>query len=170
MAVRHLTDEQIQRYLDGNVRRDDDAADHLQQCPACQRQLELYGKVYEGLRQDVGFELSPGFAQSVVTRLATTCEKRLPDNLARLILLAFGTVAVAGLALYFLEIKAVGEKLARLSAVLTGFGASFVESLEGATASLGVSTDIVLFTSLILLTFAAVDRILFRYRGSHFCL
>ncbi len=170
MAVRHLTDEQIQHYLDGNMHRDDDATYHLQHCPACQRQLELYRKVYESLQQDVGFELKPGFAESVMTRLAATSEKSSRVSLAGLILLVFGSVAVADLALYFLEVKALTEMLASLSTVGINFGSSIVESLRAATASLGVSMDIMLFTGLILLTFAAIDCILVRYRGSHFCL
>lgn len=168
--MRHLTDEQIQRYLDGDMSRDSDTTYHLQHCPACQRQLELYRKVYESLQQDVGFELAPGFAESIMNRLAATSEKSSRFSLAGLILLAFGTVALAGLALYFLEVKALTEMLASLSTVGINFGSSIVESLKAATASLGVSMDIMLFTGLILLTFAAIDRILVRYRGSHFCL
>ena len=170
MAVRHLTDEQIQRYLDGDMSRDSDAAYHLQHCPACQRQLELYREVYEGLQQDVSFELAPGFAESVMNRLAAAPERSPRVSSVGLILLAFGTVAVAGLALYFLEVKALTEVLASLSAFGVEFGSSFVESLRVTMASLGVSMDIVLSTGLILLTFAAIDRILVRYRGSHFCL
>ena len=170
MAVRHLTDEQIQRCLDRDMSRDSDAVYHLQHCPACQQQLELYRKVYESLQQDVGFELAPGFAESIINRLATTSEKSSRMSLAGLILLAFGTVAVAGLAFYFLEVKALTEMLASLSTVGINFGSSIVESLKAASASLGVSMDIMLFTGLILVTFAAIDRILVRYQGSHYCL
>ena len=170
MAVRHLTDEQIQRCLDGGMSRDSDETYHLRHCPACQQQLELYLKVYESLQQDVGFKLTPGFAESVMTRLAAASEKSSRVSLVSLILLVFGTVALAGLALYFLEVKALTEMLASLSTVGINFGSSIVESLKAATASLGVSMDIMLFTGLILVTFAAIDRILVRYRGSHFCL
>jgi len=170
MAVRHLTDEQIQRYLDGDMSRDSDVAYHLQHCLACQQQLELYRKVYESLQQDVGFELAPGFAESVMTRLAAASEKSSRTSLVGLILLVFGTIALAGLALYFFEVKALTEILASLSAFGAEFGSSFVESLRSATASLGVSMDIMLSTGLILLTFAVIDRILVRYRGSHYCL
>ena len=170
MAVRHLTDEQIQRYLDGNISRDSDAAHHLQHCPACMRQLELYREVYEGLHRDVGFELAPGFAESVMARLAAVSEKSSRVSLVGLILLVFGTVSVAGLALYFLEVKALTEMLASLSAIGVDFSSSFVESLRMATASLGVSMNIMLSSGLILLTFAAIDRILVRFRGSHYCL
>jgi anti-sigma factor RsiW len=170
MAVRHLTDEQIQRYLDGDMSRDSDAAYHLQHCPACQRQLQSYRKVYEGLQQDVGFELAPGFAESVMTRLAAAPERSSRVSFAGLILLIFGTVAVAGLALYFFEVKALTKMLASLSTMGISFGSSIVESLRVTTASLGVGMDIMLSAGLILLTFAAIDRILVRYRGSHFCL
>ncbi len=169
MAVRHLTDEQIQRYLDGGISRDSDASHHLQHCQACMRQLELYREVYESLQQDVGFKLTPGFAESVMTRLAATSEKSSRVSLAGLILLVFGTVVTTGLALYFLEVKALTEMLASLSTVGINFGSSFVESLRMATASLGVSTDIILSTGLILLTFAILDRLLIRLRSSHLC-
>jgi anti-sigma factor RsiW len=170
MAVRHLSDEQIQRYLDGDMSRDSDAAHHLQHCPACMRQLELYREVYEGLQQDVGFELTPDFAESFMARLAAVSEKSSRASFVGLILLVFGTAVTAGLVLYFLEVKALNEILASLSAFVVEFGLSFVESLKIATASLGVSMDIALSTGLILLTFTAIDRILAHYRGSHYCL
>lgn len=170
MAVRHLTDEQIQRYLDGDLSHDSDVAHHLHQCAVCRRKLQLYRQVYAGLEQDVGFQLTPGFAESVMARLVATPEKNSPISLAGLILIICGSVIMTGLALYFLGVRTLTEKLASLSAVAVGFGSSIVESLKAATASLGVTMDVALFTGLILLTFAAIDRILFRYRGGHFCL
>jgi len=170
MAVRHLTDEQIQRYLDGDISCDSDEARHLQKCAACQREVQSYRKVYEGLGQDIGFELSPGFTESVMTRLAATAEENSRLSLANLFLVIFGTIVMASLALYFLSMKTITENLMSLSSVATSFGSSVINSLNTVTASLGVSTGLMLFTVIILTMFAALDRILLRYRGGNFCL
>jgi len=168
--MKHLSDEQIQRYLDGDMSLDSEAAYHLQECPICQRQLQLYRKVYEGLQQDTGFELAPSFAETVITRLTTVPSKSSRTGLAGLIFIGFGIAAVACLTLYFLEAKTLTEMLASLFAVATGFGLPLVESFKAVIASMGVRPDIVLFTILILITFGAIDRILLRYRWSHLCL
>jgi len=167
MAVKHLSDEQIQRYLEGDMSLDSEAVYHLQECPICQRQLQIYRKVYQGLQQDADFELAPGFAETVITRLTTVPVKSSRGSLVGLILICFGTTAAACLTLYFLEAKALAETLASLFATAVEFGLPLVESFKVTLASLGVRPDIVLFTILILITFGAIDRILFRHRGSH---
>ena len=68
MESKHLTDAEIQDYLDGNaVREDSTAAEHLDSCGLCKKNLELYKCLYSGLSDDAGYELSVDFADKVVS-------------------------------------------------------------------------------------------------------
>ncbi len=168
--MRHLTDEQIQLYLDGEVPCDAGIENHLQRCAICQQRLQLYRAVCKGLEEDVGFELAPGFAESVMARLATTPEKETQGSLLNLILGICGTVFTLSLALYFLDIKTLTHGLVSFAAASIRFAELFVASFKIVTTGLGDNVGTILFTILILTVFAILDRILLRYRGGHLCL
>jgi hypothetical protein len=66
MKDRHLSDEQLQDFLDGNLSADHPLSAHLHACPRCREALAAYKTVYAGLTEDPGFELAPDFAESVM--------------------------------------------------------------------------------------------------------
>ena len=49
MALNHLTDEQIQEYLDGNVSKNSWIAGHLKSCGDCEEQIDDYSSLYSAL-------------------------------------------------------------------------------------------------------------------------
>ena len=70
MALAHLTDDQLQDYLDGNLSSvSNTVGEHLEECQLCQEALEEYKRLYAGLKDHRGFELSPDFAKSVLSQL-----------------------------------------------------------------------------------------------------
>ena len=72
MAQQHLTDREIQDFLDGNVPlyELDLLKQHLNGCPHCQHQIEQYRTLYVDLKQKVDFDLPPNFAESIVAQIA----------------------------------------------------------------------------------------------------
>ncbi|MGB2982199.1 MAG: zf-HC2 domain-containing protein, partial [Candidatus Zixiibacteriota bacterium] len=83
MSLKHLTDEEIQNYLDGNLSRDIALLTerHLETCPLCREAVKQYQGVYAGLDKEEGFELSKGFAKSVVKMLPPQGETKSPFDL-----------------------------------------------------------------------------------------
>jgi len=165
-----LTDEQLQRYMDGELRDDTLVVRHLDSCPRCRQELEDYRHMYDGLREDTGFELSADFAALVMSQLPVA-----PAGIRRPGLLypifVFLAVAVSGAAAgYLIGFKAIYRFLTYCGGAVTGFAGKIAVSLEASAAGFGVSGGLVLFTALILLTYAVIDRILIRSRGRHFCL
>ena len=170
MAVKHLTDEEIQRYLDEDIPRDAAISRHLKECAICQHEFQSYRQVYRALEHDSGFVLSSSFAESVMGRLTATTNGTSRSSLFNFILIILGSVITLGITLYFANGAVVIEMLKGVSSEIADIGSTLVESLQTATSSLGVSPDILLFTVLLLLMFTVLDRILLRSRGSHFCL
>lgn len=53
MELRHLTDEEIQDYLDGNVPSGNRyVQEHLRKCERCRKALLEYQSLYLGLKKD----------------------------------------------------------------------------------------------------------------------
>jgi len=70
MSSKHLTDEEIQDYLDRNPPSYNRLLEeHLQTCQLCQNTLEEYKRLYEELKVEEGFELSPNFSEAVLSKL-----------------------------------------------------------------------------------------------------
>ena len=69
MALKHLTDDQIQEYLDGKVSKDSRIADHLQSCGDCKEQIDEYSSLYSALEVDEKIGLSARFAEVVVSKI-----------------------------------------------------------------------------------------------------
>ena len=54
MPLKHLNDEEIQEYLDGNLPAQDLTMmeEHLERCLVCQDSLKQYRYLYDGLAKD----------------------------------------------------------------------------------------------------------------------
>jgi len=73
----HLSDEQIQQYLDDKNRSNGVAIDeHLKICPDCQINFDLYKDLYTSLQTDFIPDFSPAFSKKVISSLGTTSEGR----------------------------------------------------------------------------------------------
>ena len=75
MTNNHLSDEQIQQYLD-DKNTNNGIEKHLQNCPDCQHNFSLYKDLYTSLHKDFIPELSPAFSKNVISSLGTTGESR----------------------------------------------------------------------------------------------
>ena len=81
MAVKHLTDAEIQDYLDGNLKQEHVfiVTQHLEACELCQKELHQYKILYSELKSDIDINLSPNFANTVSAKL----RKESPDSASR---------------------------------------------------------------------------------------
>jgi hypothetical protein len=170
MAVKHLTDGEIQSYLEGAWPPNTEISRHLKKCAICQQELQSYRQVYRALKQDSGFELSSGFAESVMGRLTATTMSTSQSSLINSILIILGSIITLGITLYFTNGAVVIETLKGVSSEIAHVGSTLIESFQSVTSSLGVRADVLLFSVMLLLMFTVLDRILLRSRGSHFCL
>lgn len=132
MRSDHLTDEQIQAYLDGQMAaRDKTPIDiHLHACARCLHELMIYRDLYSSLEQDSLPELSADFADRVVSKLKssgqTWWDKMESGFIVSLTLITLAT------SLYFVNplpwLTNTGMSLLNS---LPAYGSSLLEKLNG---------------------------------------
>ncbi len=77
MTQKHLSDEQIQQYLDDKVRNNGLAIEeHLKSCQGCQHNYHLYKTLYSSLQSDTIPELSQTFASNVISNIPESAESK----------------------------------------------------------------------------------------------
>ncbi len=102
MTRDHLSDEQIQAYLDGQPSINTiKIEEHLKICPTCQKNLELYQEVYTSLGTDLLPALPKNFSKGVVSAVSGKSES-LWQKLESGLILSFFLISIA-LCIYFLN-------------------------------------------------------------------
>jgi hypothetical protein len=69
MNDQHLTDDQIQGYLDRSIGQPGLIEAHLESCPRCRQALVDYEALYSGLNLEPELGLSANFADSVLAKI-----------------------------------------------------------------------------------------------------
>ena len=166
--MKHLTDEEIQEYLDGNLSREIALLTerHLETCPLCREAVKQYQSVYAGLDEEKGFELSKGFAKSVVKMLPPQGETKSPFDLLNVFLTILGTIVSVGVTLYYVDLRPLGRAF---SHILPGpeLGSGVVAFVEDLLIGLNGNLGLLILGVLTLLIIGGLDRLLFqpKYRG-----
>ena len=69
MKEGHLTEFQIQEYLDGQSRNSTGIRDHLNGCSSCREAVESYRSVYGALSEEPEMKLSPEVRSRIMARI-----------------------------------------------------------------------------------------------------
>ncbi len=172
MTDRHLTEEQLQDYLDGALAESDPVIRHLDDCPRCRQALQSYRRLYDALELEPARELSPDFADKVVARLPESYEMfeaetiagrfRLRDSLVFFIAAA----AVLAAAVYFLNPMSLLASIAGVTDKAVLSDNRFLASLFGRLDALEVGFPFVVFAVLTIFGVGTIDRVL-RRRSRH---
>lgn len=165
MNQKHLTDEQLQDYLDGNISESDPIAIHVQNCSRCREALKLYEDLRLGLERETAIELSPGFADAVMDRLpeklpttltATSGRFQIKDSLvlvaAAVALIATGLFFVGSDSLVNLLSEGIASPHLPENRLLADLG-SFLSNLD-------ISSVTILFAVLSFAGVGIIDRII----------
>ncbi len=165
MQLKHLTDEEIQEYLDGNLSEDVAllTREHLKACPLCREAVKQYQSVYVGLGDDRGFELSKGFARSVVNKLPAEAEAKSYSGIVNVLLVALGVAVSLGVTLYLIDLKPLGKAL---SDFIPGpeLGTGLLDLAEGLLVGLNGNVEFLIVALLIFLLVAGLDRFVLQPR------
>lgn len=163
MESKHLTDAEIQDYLDGNTGREDStAAEHLDSCSLCKKNLELYRCLYSGLSDDAGYELSVDFADKVVSSVGLGYSRDYLKRYASVLVSIIGVVAAIAALYYFTDIPKIiagGAWFGWFDSILKGRTFS---SMTGYASSAGNSVSLIVSGGLALVTIWVVDRFMIR--------
>jgi hypothetical protein len=163
MQLKHLTDEEIQDFLDGNLthKRAALAERHLETCSRCREALRQYQSLYVKLGDERGFELSKGFARSVIGRLPTEGETESRFRFLNLFLAILGFVVCVGALIYYADLRPLGRAFSHL---LPGpqLGSGLLDFVKGLLVGLNGNLGFVVFALLTLIFVASLDRFVFQ--------
>ncbi|RKX30019.1 MAG: hypothetical protein DRP47_00155 [Candidatus Zixiibacteriota bacterium] len=171
MAIRHLTDEELQSYLDrGDTCEVEHLETHMRSCKLCQDRFSQYQRLYAGLEQDNGYELSPGFSETVMTRLAIAAPEISTSRPRELLWAGVGLIATLCLVGYFIDLESIILSLARSFAPLYHVEQTVLTQIKDSlTATEGYPMPL-LFSGLILLGVSVADSLLLSLRSKNICL
>ncbi len=161
MSIEHLTDEEMQRYLDGNISvENDEIRGHLEICQTCQDALELYRQVYAGLTDDRDLLLPGDFARRVTRELEPhERARRLPEITG--VAAAGAGLVLSAVVLYLLVgWQPILAFFSNLSLSRPPFLNTFVDAIGGQLAYLNGGLTIVLSGGIVLFFYGVVDRLL----------
>ncbi len=171
MAIMHLSDNDIQAYLDmihNGLPADTRIVQHLENCKICQEHLTQYSRLYEILAVDKGYELSPGFVDGVVAAaMPESASERV--NIWGTILLVAGFCLGLGVTAFFIDLRML---VLRTVESFKLFLLSINDILNYDTWAVVPKhhLDMYLLTGIILLFVSVGDKILFRLKKNHYCL
>lgn len=165
MEHKHLTDDEIQDFLDGNILHGEtDLRHHLDTCEICTAALEQYKMLTVGLQKDPEFHLPRNFARSILSKLSP--EHSIPSFFMStdIILIVIGSVLALGAIFYFVDLKPVVEIIARITLPKTAFKTTFLTPVKNLLATLNGNVGLLLFAGVVLLFVAIVDQIIVKLR------
>ena len=157
MMSNHLTEEQIQGYLDDQDRFDLKAIEeHLRVCASCQKSLEEYRKLYTALNTDLFSALPNNFSEQVVSVVSGSRESRWQLFESGFIIAFFLFVVAASI--YFINPLAFLTNTAtNIFISLSGFATKILPELNG-------NLPIFIVAILIFLLVEVIDKKILRSR------
>ncbi|MFQ5500052.1 MAG: hypothetical protein ACE5FH_10320 [Candidatus Zixiibacteriota bacterium] len=158
MRLNHLTDREIQEYIDRETCHETgDIPSHLTCCAKCQQHMREYRNLYLALKDDSGFDLPPDFAATVADR--ATAQPAIRREIHVWTLAALGAAISAVVLLYLAGWQSlVGSALTRgkpfLAVVdrLTNLVHNQLSAYDG-------NINILLFAAAVLLVFSLLERL-----------
>lgn len=171
MATTHLTDEQIQDYLDGNLTHYQVTflTEHIQSCQKCQAELAQYQSLYGELKEDVPFNLSPNFSNAVMKAVQAEQKKAFWARVWNMLLPIIGIAVGIGVMMYYVDFKPFVKIFADSLNPARYFDDSEVLSeLSQVLAKLNLNLNIIVFAGLSLLIVILIDYLISRHREKLF--
>lgn len=162
MALRHLNDNEMQIYLDGNLSSENTwIPTHLENCNFCQEQLKQYENLYAALSNDRDFNLSENFSRSIISRLQEEAET-FNLQIWYLVLSVVGLIIGVGTTLYFTELKPLLDGFTKISEVLKYFNLDELSVVKNYVEGLNIDFTLLGFALFIIIIFSAIDSFILK--------
>lgn len=170
MATAHVTDEQIQDFLDGNLFQEQVTIveRHFQTCQKCQSELAQYRNLYAGLNSDVSFDLSPGFSTRVMKAVQVEAKKTALARLWNRLLPFIGIAVGIGVMIYYVDFNPFIKTFADSLNPTRYFDNTILTNLTDVLGKLNVNLSLIVFAGLSLLAVILIDQLLSRHKAKFF--
>jgi hypothetical protein len=163
MDLKHLTDEEIQDYLDGNLLQERifTINSHLSVCELCKSEINQYKSLYTELSKKVNLEFSVNFSKNVIAKIHKESRSWLP-NLSDTLLAIIGFAVVIGTIIYFVDFAPFLEIFKNIPGLqnyidLTFSGFSVIKNFLD---RMNLNFSLIIFTGLALFIIGIMDQFL----------
>ncbi len=172
MATRHMTEEEIQAYLDKGQSSLDQVFDsHLSQCGECRARVSEYRQLYGALAEEPNAVLSPGFPDTVIARVAAEDAKRVEQRRWNILYSTLGVLGLIAASAYFINWQPLIDSIRSALAPSLNRGSEALAELQSSAASADQNTLLLLlFVVVVIAIIAGADHLLFRGRHARYCL
>lgn len=165
MKSQHLTDDEIQDFLDGNiVIANTEAYTHLESCIQCRSLLESYQNLYKELGKEPAFRLSQSFADDVVKKIRSVKKESVLSPTTEIILILGGLLAALGATLFFVDLKPILEGIGNIGLPQFGLKSSLLNPIKNLFSGIDGGITVAPFAVLTLILVAAFDRLIQKRR------
>jgi len=170
MATAHVTDQQIQDYMDGMLPYDQAAIleGHIQSCQKCQTELAHYQGLYAGLKDDAAFALSPGFSNAMIKAVRAEAKQAWLARLWNLLLPVLGIAVGIGVMVIYVDFKPFIKAFEDSLNPARYFDNAVLTSLTDVLSKLNVNLNLIVFAGLSLLVVILIDQLLSRHKAKFF--
>jgi hypothetical protein len=166
MNENHLTEEEIQEYLDGNPSTSAvDIQNHLESCERCSHAMAQYRALYGQLTAEPGYKLSKNFAQSIISKLDAAESSPFSFPLTEIIIIVVGVIIALAAAVYFVDMKPLLQSFAKISFPRLGLNTSLFTPVKNLLNDLNGSLILIPFAGLALLSVALIDRFVHKLKN-----
>jgi hypothetical protein len=166
----HLTDEELQNYLDGNIPSSQISIfeQHFERCAQCQLELEQYRHLYVDLKKDEAFNLSLNFSDAVMQAVQSRAKKAWLARLWNILLPVIGIAVGIGAMFYYVDFKPFLKVFADSMNPGKYFDSGVLSELNQVLAKLNLNLNIIVFAGLSLLAVILIDYLISRHKGKLF--
>jgi len=161
MNEKHLSDDQLQDYLDGNITITNSFKAHLESCSRCQEALAAYQSLYAMLKEAPKAFLSESFADRTLAQLPDSTSRRFV--LDRILPVIFVSITVIT-AFYFLALSGwlTEVPIGRSLFDVAGFHISTLS--HSSTAALSFDPLLLIFVTITLASVGLIDHLIAKRR------
>ena len=160
----HLTDEEIQDYLDGNTPEQmTHVENHMKTCLRCQYLFNQYPALFTELKQEPQFQLPEQFADVIMKKLPFAHKTRLLSSLVKNILLGIGFLWFSFIVIsiaYLINSKPWIEVRNQSTHLISDLQTIFFVSINRMLSDLIGKPYLLLFAGLTLLTITVIDHLI----------
>ena len=127
----------------------------------CKDILKGYKMLYAELNVDKGFELSPGFAESVMSRLPQEKASKSLFNYKVILMAGISFLVIFTTAIYLFNWKWFIQTVSGISSPFFKTTLTSARLIEGFFANLNIDVSLLLIAALVLIIFGLLDQLFF---------
>ncbi len=171
MANDHLTDQQLQDYLDGVVAPQhlSSLEGHLRHCHLCQAELRNYRLLYDELGASLPVELAPGFSARVMKLIRIQKKKALFARIWE-VLWPVGCLAGAiAMMSRYVDLKSIATVFIESLNPARYFDSTVITNLKVILLErYNIRVDLIVFAGLTLIVIFLIDQFISKHQSKNF--